>query len=413
MPHHCAVPGCTSNSKTAVGVSFHKFPADAALRRLWVKNIRRDERKGAWSINSSTRVCSLHFAEESYNAPSRKRERRTTWTNRILKVTAVPTVFDCFPERLQPTSSKRKAPVIREALEPKQKRKRDADVADCREDTSAASQDVEGEREDNADTSAGVQHEHCDCVEALQGTVESLQREVDYLQSERIVEQAKETELLHQLEKERARRDFCIDRFKGDNRKMRYYTGFLTYGMFMACFDFLLQSAKEMRTWQGKRTSTGERTTEKTGPKSKLPLQEQFFLVMVRLRLGLNVEDLADRFYINPSTVSRIFTTWINLMYVKFKELPLWMSRSKVDKWMPPCFKKWYPTTRVIIDGTEFYIEKPSSLARQSATWSSYKNHNTFKVLVGISPDGTMVYISHLYEGSMSDVDLVQLCVAY
>jgi len=62
---------------------------------------------------------------------------------------------------------------------------------------------------------------------------------------------------------------------------------------------------------------------------------------------------------------------------------------------MPPCFKKWYPTTRVIIDATEFFNDK---------------NHNTFKVLVGISPDGTMVYISHLYEGSVSDVDLVQQC---
>ena len=148
--------------------------------------------------------------------------------------------------------------------------------------------------------------------------MESLQREVDYLQSERIAKQVKETELMHQLEEEKARCDFCIDRFKGDDRKMRYYTGFLTYGMFRACFDYLLQSAKEMRTWQGKQTSTGERTTEKTGPKSKLPLQEQFFLVMVRLLLGLNVEDLADRFYFNPSTVSGIFTTWINLMYVKF-----------------------------------------------------------------------------------------------
>ena len=101
-------------------------------------------------------------------------------------------------------------------------------MADCREDTSTVSQDVEGECEDNADTCAGVQHEHCDCVESLQCTVESLQREVDYLQSERIADQAKETELLHQLEEEKARRDFCIDRFKGNNRKMPYYTGFLT-----------------------------------------------------------------------------------------------------------------------------------------------------------------------------------------
>ena len=309
MPHHCAVPGCTSNSKTAVGVSFHKFPADAALRRSWVRNICRDERKGVWTINSSTRVCSLHFAEESYYASGRKRERRTTRTSRILKAAAVPTVFDCFPERLQPMSSKRKAPATRESLRPKQKKESDADVADGREDTSAVSQDVDGEIEGDDDTCAGGQHDHCDCVESLQRTVESLQRDVDYLQSERIAEQAKEKELLHQLEDEKTRRDFCLDRFKSNDKKMRYYTGFVTYGMFMACFSFLLQSAKEMRTWQGKRTSTGERTTEKTGPRSKLPLQEQFFLVMVRLRLGLNVEDLADRFYINPSTVSRIFTT--------------------------------------------------------------------------------------------------------
>ena len=35
MPYHCTVPGCTSNSKTATGVSFHRFQADTALRRAW------------------------------------------------------------------------------------------------------------------------------------------------------------------------------------------------------------------------------------------------------------------------------------------------------------------------------------------------------------------------------------------
>jgi len=139
MPHHCAVPGCTSNSKTAVGVSFHKFPADAALCRSWVRNICRNESKGVRMINNSTHVCSLHFAEESYYTSGRKRERRKTRTSRILKVTAVPNVFNCFPERLQPTSSKRKAPATRKALKPKQKRESDADVADGREDTSALS----------------------------------------------------------------------------------------------------------------------------------------------------------------------------------------------------------------------------------------------------------------------------------
>ena len=106
----------------------------------------------------------------------------------------------------------------------------------------------------------------------------------------------------------------------------------------MACFNFLLPLAKEMRTWQGKRTY-GERNSDKPCPKSKIPLQEQFFIVIVQLQLGLNAQDLAERFYVSSSNISQIFTTWINLMYVKFKELPMWMSRSKVDKWMPSCFK--------------------------------------------------------------------------
>ena len=34
MPHHCCVPGCTSNSrdKTVEAISFHSFPKDRALR---------------------------------------------------------------------------------------------------------------------------------------------------------------------------------------------------------------------------------------------------------------------------------------------------------------------------------------------------------------------------------------------
>ena len=42
MPHHCAVPLCSSNSKTSPGLSFHMFPSDPATRAIWVRNIRRD-----------------------------------------------------------------------------------------------------------------------------------------------------------------------------------------------------------------------------------------------------------------------------------------------------------------------------------------------------------------------------------
>ena len=44
MPHHCCVPGCTSNScdKTVEAISFHSFPKDRALVREWIAKIRRD-----------------------------------------------------------------------------------------------------------------------------------------------------------------------------------------------------------------------------------------------------------------------------------------------------------------------------------------------------------------------------------
>ena len=70
---------------------------------------------------------------------------------------------------------------------------------------------------------------------------------------------------------------------------------------------------------------------------------------------------------------------------------------------MPRCFKVWYPSTRIIIDCTEFFINTPSSLARQSSTWFSFKNHSTVKVLIGIAPHGRVTFVSSVFKGSISD----------
>ena len=58
-----------------------------------------------------------------------------------------------------------------------------------------------------------------------------------------------------------------------------------------------------------------------------------------------------------------------------------------------------YPTTQIIIDWTEIFTNTPSSLARQSATWSSYKNHNAVKVLIDIAQHGHATIVSDVYEG--------------
>ena len=44
----------------------------------------------------------------------------------------------------------------------------------------------------------------------------------------------------------------------------------------------------------------------------------------------------------------------------------------------------------------------------QQMTYSSYKNHNTYKALVGISPGGAITFVSKLYLGSISDLMLTK-----
>ena len=40
--------------------------------------------------------------------------------------------------------------------------------------------------------------------------------------------------------------------------------------------------------------------------------------------------------------------------------------------------------------------------------FSNYKNSNTFKALIGISPDGVITFVSSLYPGSISDKELTK-----
>ena len=96
-------------------------------------------------------------------------------------------------------------------------------------------------------------------------------------------------------------------------------------------------------------------------------------------------------------------------MYHSLKDIYRFPPWHIVKKYMPDTFKRHYPNTRIIIDATEFTIERPSSLLSQSGTFSAYKNRNTVKVLIGITPSGVISFVSDCYEGSISDKKLVEV----
>ena len=60
----------------------------------------------------------------------------------------------------------------------------------------------------------------------------------------------------------------------------------------------------------------------------------------------------------------------------------------------------------LVIDVTEIYLEKPSNTEAQQLTFSSYKNSNTLKALIGITPSCSVSFFSQLYDGSISDKDI-------
>ena len=144
------------------------------------------------------------------------------------------------------------------------------------------------------------------------------------------------------------------------------------------------------------------------GRPANLSQVDELFLMLVRLRLNLKEQDLANRFEVSTSSVSRIFTTWINFCYLRLGSLPCWPDHATISNTMPAAFKELYPCTTAIIDATEIKVNTPSSLLLQSQTYSNYKSTNTFKALVAINPAGHVIFVSALYTGCISDTQLVE-----
>ena len=123
---------------------------------------------------------------------------------------------------------------------------------------------------------------------------------------------------------------FCIEMFENDKEAINCYTSFPSYAHLLVCYNFLGDSVNHLM-YPG---SSDNSMTRLVKHRSLPPLNE-FFLTLCRLKRGLSEEDLAYRFQVSQSTVSRILSAWVNFLYRKFLEVPIWPSREQVNFLMP------------------------------------------------------------------------------
>ena len=348
----CCVPGCSNRSDRETDRSYHCLPLkDKPILRAWIHKIGRSN----LSLKSNTRVCSDHFV----NSCGRKLRPNEVPTQNLPKLTTS-----------KASPKKRKLPAPRSPNEGEQS------------------------VEDDAITS----------VPSISTTLETgTQVGSSYMQ---LADVSTSTSA---IERPMQPNRMGVDAIKDNPDMFQYYTGFPTYKVFLAFYSYLGPAVDSLI--YSEKSAEKPRTTFsalKTGRIRALQPVDELLLVLMRLHLGLFEQDLAYRFAVSQPTVSRVWSTWINFLYHKLKDLPLWMSRDSVQATMPTMFKMDYSTTRIIIDATEMYIEKPSMPEIQQLTFSRYKNHNTYKGLVGISPSGVVTFVSDLFPGSISDQEIVR-----
>ena len=245
----------------------------------------------------------------------------------------------------------------------------------------------------------------------------SCQTDIDHQQMDDLMKnvsmlKAENKRIRNELnDKPALKQKLSMDDILKNDESVKFYTGFPTLACLMAIFNLLKPAAEKLKYWdsnKGKKVNFQYRPVKKSGKRRSLTILQEFILTLLRLRLGLLVQHLSDTFSISKSSVCKVFTTWISFLAITLRDvLLIWPSKEMVRLNLPRSFRN-YPSTRVIIDCTEIFIQKPTSPAAQRATWSEYKSHNTMKTLVGITPSGFFSFVSKLWSGSTSDCKLTQ-----
>ena len=148
--------------------------------------------------------------------------------------------------------------------------------------------------------------ENLDPSPSLRKQIEKLKAANNKVKSENACQKNDIKLLKEQIHNKQIERSFSVDRFKDDDKLFRFYSGLENYNTFKILFE-TFELAVNNIVYYDLNTKAENITSSdfvKHGPKRLLRPDQELFLVLVRLRLGLHEEDIAVRAELSQSNIT-------------------------------------------------------------------------------------------------------------
>jgi len=140
-----------------------------------------------------------------------------------------------------------------------------------------------------------------------------------------------------------------------------------------------------------------------------ISFEDQIFLTLMKLRQNYTNLHLAQLYSCSVGTISNVIITFIHVLHnLLFKDIMTSIPSREKNKLSAPSSFSQFNSCRIVIDCTDVECATPGLMSQQSLTYSSYRGMNSFKVLVGVAPNGVISFVSNFYPGSISDKEIVK-----
>ncbi|XP_017560052.1 uncharacterized protein LOC108431431 [Pygocentrus nattereri] len=398
MVHTCVVAGCRNRRTPGTALSFYRFPRDPERKQRWIAAVNRE----GWMPNEGSRLCSTHFI----SGRQVKNPRSPDYVPSVFTSAALSSNIK-EPNHFEPYDKQEAQVEAANALLFLQGQARlNADVSHdhCQGDPESASSSLNSDDEEDDDDD-----DDDDEVEEEESLTETEERNKEMPLRNSSTQLVNYEASLNALKKENTELRESLEKmslteasFRNDPEKVQFYTGLPNYFVFETVMWLLVPHMK------------GDRN-------AKLSKFQQLLLTLMRLRLDLRNQDLAYRFGVKVTTVTRTVHRIINIMFTTLVPTAVyWPSRVELRKNLPAAVKCSHPDCAVIIDCFTVSLEKAVSVdvnplgATSTTEMVTQSLHpasvSELKYVIGVAPQGVVMFVSRGSPGNVSDKTLVQSC---